>query len=462
MKRDTPGTILAGKYELLRIAGQGGMAIVWRAVTRGPQGERPLAVKRMLVGDRDLTFAELFREEARVGLGLRHENIVQVLDFGASEADGYYLVMEWVEGIDLLDFMRAYHADGRHMPWQAIAAVASRVCHGLRGAHEKVGAGGKVQPVIHRDLTPGNILLGIDGAVKIADFGLARATDRGSMTMPNTIKGKLSYTAPEVASGEPASVRSDIFGLGVTLWECLAARKLFAAKSNLEVIQAIYRWDVPDLSQIRRDLPADVVKAVTQAIARDPEQRYASARSMGQAFDKVLSRDPVDGGRLGATVQAARKRLSELDAAPTIEEVSALTADLVSVHDGAAGPPRRKPPPPPAAAARKPKPPPLPSKAQKAAPQGPLLSALRGPVRPAPRARTAIKTPQVPGPVLRSIPVELSLSDLFDAKIESAVDASESPASRRMAGPRPGENHLLDHASAWDLSVVEKGPRKPG
>ncbi|MBI5532680.1 MAG: serine/threonine protein kinase [Deltaproteobacteria bacterium] len=348
MKRDTPGTVLAGKYELIRIAGQGGMALVWRAKMRARGEERPVAVKRMLVNDRDHEFAELFEEEARVGLQLKHPNIVQVLDFAADEKHGYYLVMEWVEGIDLLDFMKAYHADKRHMPWQVVMAIGLGACRGLQGAHERTDLKGQRHPVIHRDLTPGNVLVGMDGEVKIADFGLARATDRGSMTMPNTIKGKLSYTAPEIANGERATERSDIFGLGVTLWECLAARKLFFGKSNLEVIQAIYQWNVTPLATLRPDVPLPVVEVVTRAIARNPANRFGSAREMGEALAAVLQSDPVDAARLGATVRAARARLEQIDGeAPDSTKEISLSEELSSRDLQPLPSSRRQAPPPP-------------------------------------------------------------------------------------------------------------------
>ena len=488
MKRDTPETVLAGKYELIHVAGQGGMALVWRARMHQPGGDRLVAVKRMLVNDRDHEFAELFIEEARVGLHLKHPNIVQVIDFAADEKHGYYLVMEWVEGIDLLDFMRAFHADRRHMPWQAAVAVAQGVCLGLQGAHERVDSKGERHPVIHRDLTPGNVLVGIDGSVKIADFGLARATDRGSMTMPNTIKGKLSYTAPEIANGEQATERSDIFGLGVTLWECLAARKLFTGKSNLEVIEAIYKWEVTPLEKLRPDIPNAVLEVVKRAIARNPASRFASAREMGEALGALLRDDPVDAGRLGATVRAARARLEQLDGkAPDsarepsiLEELSARDLQPIppSRRPAPPPPPRIAPPPPPAAAKRALPPPPPKVAAKPATVEAPKTATAKQPGRkvvstplsklqplgppaakPAPLSPVAKILSERPAPAIREAApheaLHLSFSDLFEAGIKADVDVHASPASSRMGLRKdPSElNEVLDHLSSWDAPV---------
>ena len=308
--------MLGGRYELQQVIGKGGMAVVWRALVRGSGPKQVVAVKRMLYDiTRDESTVALFIEEARVGAQLSHPNIVQVLDFGTDEWGSYYLVLEWVEGMDLLEYMRSFHQNGVHVPWQAAAAIALQTLRGLSAAHERLDTAGNLKPVIHRDLSPSNILLRLDGVVKIADFGLARAMDRMTMTMPNIIKGKLAYTAPEVAHGQKATVRSDLFALGVTLWECLAARRMFPGDSNLEVFQAMQSWKFPDLVQLRPDVPLPFATAIGHAIARDPSKRYSAAREMAAALARVLRdvRPPVDQARLGLSVMAACKRVQDLD-----------------------------------------------------------------------------------------------------------------------------------------------------
>ena len=479
---DRTGTILAGKYELVRVAGQGGMAQVWRARIRGDSSARFVAVKRMLVdADRAEQFEELFLEEARVGLQLRHPNVVGVIDFGASKDEGYFLVMEWVEGVDLLDFMRAFHTDRRHLPWQAVAAIGHGAAMGLMGAHERKGADGSRQPVIHRDLTPGNILVGIDGSVKITDFGLARAMDRGNMTMPNTIKGKLSYTAPEVAEGQRATERSDIFSLGVTLWETLAGCKLFVGKTNFEVIEAILSWNVRRLAPLRPDISANLVETVERAIARHPADRFASARLMASALHNVLRADPVSAARLGATVMAARDRLAELDGLaneePSVIEV-VVGAEPAAPRARPAADPAVRPPPPAEPAARKrppvtPKRPPVaPKRAAAAAPptpERPAAAPLRPPaeakkstpgVAPAPRRPPTAPPIALPAaPVIREAQVphetlELSFSDLFAARIDGPSDLHTTPAADRIASRSSQSELVLDHPSSWNLDTV--------
>lgn len=289
---------------------------MWRARTLGGRTQNPVAVKRMLFDvANDPEIVAMFVEEARVGLQLRHPNIVRVIDFGANEEDGYYLVMEWVEGLDLLDYMRSFHGERRHMPWAAVAAIGLRALHGLMAAHERKDAHGHAAPVIHRDLSPSNILLGLDGTVKIADFGLARAMDRATMTTPTIIKGKLSYTAPEVAAGQKANERTDIFSLGVTLWECLTGQRMFPGKSNLDVLHSLLHRKVPLLETIRPDVPAFLRDAVQRATVRKPMDRFPNARPMAGLLRAVLDTlpGPVDEAQLGQSFQLALQRLTAMD-----------------------------------------------------------------------------------------------------------------------------------------------------
>jgi len=309
--------VLGGKYELLGIAGKGGMAVVWRARVIGQPPDKYVAVKRMLLdASREPAIVAMFIEEARVGKQLRHPNIVRLIDFSADETNGYYLVLEWVDGLDLLDYMRSYHEARVHMPWQPVAAIAQQVLRGLVAAHERCDEHGRLRPVIHRDLSPSNILIGFDGMAKIADFGLARAADRATMTMPSIIKGKLSYTAPEVAKGQKASARSDLFSLGVTLWECLAARKLFTGRNSFDVIRSIMAWKIPDLRTIRPDVPTGLATLILRALARNADDRYADARTMYESLSRVLEAlpEPITPPRLGVSVQHAKQRLESLDA----------------------------------------------------------------------------------------------------------------------------------------------------
>ncbi|HEY8432438.1 MAG TPA: serine/threonine-protein kinase [Sandaracinaceae bacterium] len=338
MRRDKPGKIIAGRYELLEPAGEGGMAVVWRALTRGAgQFARPVAVKRILSAKgSDPSFVRLFEEEARVGAGLQHPNIVQVLDFGVDDEGDYYLVMEWVEGLDMHHWVRSHPRGIRQTPWPLVTAIGVEILRGLSAAHERTDENGQLVPVYHRDVSPSNVLLGVNGTVKVTDFGLARAMDRASMTRPNVIKGKLAYCAPELVTGAKASAQSDIFALGVVLWEALAQQRLFTGKNDLEVLLAVRKGDITRLSELRTDIPAALELAIHQALDPDPAARFESAKEMARALAAILRThpEPVDAEPLGRSVREARERLGMAararEAVPSVQELSISDVELAS------------------------------------------------------------------------------------------------------------------------------------
>src|SRR4051812_3348974 len=314
-QEDAPGRVLAGKYELLEKLGQGGMAIVWRARTRGAAGfSRNVAVKRIEASVRGFDeVIEMFVEEARVGAALQHPNIVQVHDFGVDERGFHFLVTELVEGIHLGRFLASFREPHSETPWQVVTAIMIEVLRALEGAHGRLAEQQVVSPILHRDVTPGNILLAETGQVKLADFGLARAMDRGRMTRPNIVKGKLSYLAPELLLGQAPSVKCDLFSLGVVMWEALSGERLFDAATDAEVVACIRDGKVPLLSMRRPNLPIAITSAVHRALERDPAQRFQSARQMLDVLTSVLRVLPesVDSRALAPSVQAARARLDQ-------------------------------------------------------------------------------------------------------------------------------------------------------
>jgi serine/threonine-protein kinase len=330
MHRDKPGKVIAGRYELLEPAGEGGMAIVWRALVRGAgQFARPVAVKRIHAAKgSDQHFVRLFEEEARVGAALQHPNIVQIMDFGVDDDGDYYLVMEWIEGLDLHHWTRSFPRGIELTSWPLVTAIAMEVLRALSAAHERIDAQGKLSPVYHRDVSPSNVLLGTNGTVKLTDFGLARAMDRASMTRPNVIKGKLAYCAPELITGAKTSASSDIFALGVVLWEALAQQRLFTGKNDLEVLLSVRKGEIPPLREMRTDLPGPLDLAVQQAIHPDPAQRFESAKEMARALAAILRShpEPIDAEPLGRSVRDALERLGlakkAREAAPSVPDLS--------------------------------------------------------------------------------------------------------------------------------------------
>ena len=315
LQEDAPGRVLAGRYELVEKLGQGGMAIVWRARTLGAAGfSRIVAVKRIEASVRGFEeVTEMFVEEARVGAALQHPNIVQVHDFGADEHGQHYLVTELVEGIHLGRFLSSYRDHKQETPWQVVTAIMIEVLRGLDGAHNRLDEQRVISPILHRDVTPGNILLAETGQVKLADFGLARAMDRGRMTRPNIVKGKLSYLAPELLLGLAPTVKCDLFSLGVVMWEALAGERLFDAATDAEVVASIRDGKIPLLSMKRPNLPIAIASAVHRALEREPSQRFDSARQMLDTLTAVLRVLPesVDSRVLGPSIQAAQARLAQ-------------------------------------------------------------------------------------------------------------------------------------------------------
>jgi serine/threonine-protein kinase len=312
---DLSGHLIDGKYELVSLAGEGGMASVYRAIVRGAAGfQRTVAVKHIKPEYRALkNYIDMFIEEARVGSELAHPNIVQVHDF-CSEGGSYYLIMEWVEGIDLGALIRVYRDNVREVPWPVAAAIGVGTLRGLGAAHDRVAPDGTPAPVIHRDVSPHNVLLGINGAVKLSDFGLARARDRAaSLTAPGTVKGKLSYLAPEVTFGKPNTVQSDLFGVGSVLWEALTGDRLFDGKNDIEIFKKIRACQIPSIQTRRRDVPASLAAVLEVALSADPANRFATAEEFANALDQVIKHavGVNTTSALSAVVAEARAQLQQ-------------------------------------------------------------------------------------------------------------------------------------------------------
>ena len=289
---NSKGQLIAGKYELLERAGEGGMAVVWRAVMHGAAGfSRPVALKEMKPELREQERqVAMFVEEARLGSCLLHPNIVQVLDFVDDEKGSYWLVTEWVEGLDLGSLLRYYRSRQERIPWPLATLIGIGALRGLAAAHERHAADGTPVPIVHRDVSPQNLLLGIGGAVKLSDFGLARARDRTSvLTTPGFVKGKLGYLAPELVGGAQASPHSDLFSMGSVLWEALAGHPLFTGKNDRDVLRAIHRGQVPPVSGERPGLPKLLVLAISRALARTPSERHPTAAAMAQDLETALA-----------------------------------------------------------------------------------------------------------------------------------------------------------------------------
>ncbi|HEX3762278.1 MAG TPA: serine/threonine-protein kinase [Kofleriaceae bacterium] len=321
------GSMIGGRYQLVDVVAEGGLSTVWQGVARASEVfARPVAIKVMkrafsTVGG---PYLSMFLEEARIGARLQHANVIQVLDFiveATPTGPTYCLVMEWVDGIDLRTLMRVENALGRKLPWGLVATVGLRVLRGLAAAHERRLPDNTLSPVIHRDVSPQNILLALNGDIKLADFGMARARDRiAEHTAPGFVKGTLSYMAPEILVGKPASPASDLFSLAITLWESLAGERLFHAKSDIDVIEAIRRCAVPPLADRRPDdVPPALAAVIHRALSKEPEARFVSARQMAHELNEILRGEDSWGDAdvlVGNAVAEARVGMAQLPPAP--------------------------------------------------------------------------------------------------------------------------------------------------
>lgn len=305
------GTVVAGKYELLDVAGRGGMATVWRAHLRGSNGfKRTVAVKQMHphLAEQPV-YVDMFVEEARVGAELFDSNIAQVYDFVA-EHGNYYLVMEYVEGIDLGTMIHYFRDRGEKVSWDIVTAIGIGLLRGLAAAHERTGS-----PIVHRDVSPHNILLTPKGMVKVIDFGLSLARDRTKDTTdPGVVKGKMSYLSPEVVLGERPTPACDQFAVGSVLWETLVGRRLFEGANDLEIYGKLRNAQVQPLRPERPDIPNQLVRVVHRALTPTIDQRYPStremARQLGMVLKKAKARHSDLHEALGSIVMSARARMN--------------------------------------------------------------------------------------------------------------------------------------------------------
>ncbi|MBI5549618.1 MAG: serine/threonine protein kinase, partial [Deltaproteobacteria bacterium] len=277
-----------GKYRLLRKIATGGMAEVYLAQTSGPAGfQKTLVLKRILPHlAEDANFVQMFLNEARLAALLNHPNIVQIFDLGEAD-DSHYIAMEYIDGPNLRTLCRKAAEAGKTVPTEHSARIISLACEGLNYAHDFSDNGSPLN-LIHRDISPDNILLSRTGAVKVVDFGIAKAANQGHITKTGTLKGKLAYMPPEQLRGKPLDRRADVFALGVVLYEMIAGMKPFDATSEIAAMQAILHDPPTPLDERRPDCPAELVIIVEWALEKDRENRYPDCRAMQRDLEQFL------------------------------------------------------------------------------------------------------------------------------------------------------------------------------
>jgi len=279
----------AQRYKVLERIAAGGMAEVFRAESAGLEGFKKLvAIKRVLPHlSEKKQFIGMFLDEARVGAHLSHSNCVQVFDIGVGD-NTYFIVMEFVDGSDLKGVIEHRKTIGQPVPVEEACLITVRICEGLAYAHELVDAKGQSLHIVHRDMSPPNVLLTRHGEVKIVDFGLAKANSQLEKSEPGIIKGKFSYLSPEAAQGLPVDARTDVFAVGIILWEMLAGRRLFLGESDLETVRMVQRAEIPPLRAINPKVPAELERVLAKGLAGDPAKRYQTAREFGRDLNQIL------------------------------------------------------------------------------------------------------------------------------------------------------------------------------
>jgi eukaryotic-like serine/threonine-protein kinase len=317
-----------GKYLLVERLAQGGMAEVFRAVYQGAAGfEKQVAVKRILpVFDGAREFVAMFVDEARIASSLTHVNIVQVSDFG--ELDGnYYLAMELVDGVDLGRLREAASPRGLGLPLPIIAYVIAEAARGLAYAHDKRGPDGAPLGIVHRDVSPQNVLVSYAGEVKIADFGIAKATGKLHKTESGAVMGKIRYMSPEQINGEPLDGRSDIFALGTIFWELLVGAPLWSGDNPGAVSDQVKNAKVDPPSRRGRNIPVEIDRIVLKALERGRDARYGRASDLARDLSSWLSQAAPSLTRedVGAFVQEVVPRADAEPAAPTSVSAHAQT-----------------------------------------------------------------------------------------------------------------------------------------
>jgi serine/threonine protein kinase len=274
-----------GRYRIEQLLARGGMGEVYLGRIEGAHGfARPVVIKvirtELLANER---VALMFVDEARIAAGLHHRNIVQILDFDLFDG-GAYLVTEHIDGCDLRTLLHHLRAAPR---FELAVTILTELATGLDAAHEARDAEGVPLGLVHRDVSPGNVLLGLHGEIKVTDFGIAKARSRSYHTVSGSIKGKAPYMAPEQILGQPVDQRADVFSLGVLLFELTTRTRLYSAHSNTIAMQHILDGAVPDPAERRPGYPAELTAIVRRALARQPDQRYPTARAFADDLDRV-------------------------------------------------------------------------------------------------------------------------------------------------------------------------------
>src|SRR3954464_578634 len=289
------------RYRITERVAAGGMAEVFRGVAESMRGfKKNIAIKRILPSlTKNKKFVAMFLDEARLSLALQHANIVQVFDIGHSE-DTYFIVMEYVDGVDLKALLEWRRRINRRVPIAHGLYMILEICKGLAYAHEVHNPEtGGLMGIVHRDISPPNVLISKQGEVKVVDFGLAKATSQVEITDPGVVKGKMSYLSPEAARGEEVDARADIFAVGILLYELLTGKRLFYGETDYQTVELVRNAKIPPINPQNSQVEPELEDVVRKALAKRKEDRFQSTIDIQDALAqysysrglKVISRD---------------------------------------------------------------------------------------------------------------------------------------------------------------------------
>jgi len=317
-----PEALRLGSYEILRQLARGGMAELFLARTVGPESfEKLVVLKKILPKFADNPkFVRLFLDEARLAAALDHPHIAHVYDLGKLETS-YFFTMEYVHGQDLHATAKRVSRLGKRIPIGHAVQLAHAVASALHYAHQRRASDGSLLGIVHRDVSPSNVLIAYDGAIKLVDFGVAKAATSTVKTRTGTLKGKISYMSPEQAKGSPIDGRSDVFALGIVLWEMVTSHRLFKAENDLATIQRIINSEAQPPTELREDCPPELETIILKALAVDVNERYQTAEELQLDLEE-LAREH----KLVQSTVALRAYMHELFA----EEIAAWQAAQAS------------------------------------------------------------------------------------------------------------------------------------
>ncbi len=435
-------TFFLGRYRVVDEIGVGGMASVHLARMDGPGGfQKWVAIKRIhphLVEDDQ--FVDMFLDEARIAAGINHANVAQVFDLGKDD-NTYWIAMEYLHGEPLREVMRRAEDHGQRIGPELAARICADAAEGLHAAHELRGKNGQLLGLVHRDVTPHNLFLTYDGYTKVVDFGIAKVADRLSQTRAGTLKGKLAYMSPEQVRGAEVDRTTDIFALGVVLWEITTNQRLFRMDTDLDTLEKVQACAVPPPSTIVPGYPPELEACVMKALSKRKQDRFPTAREFSRALQTYLVRSghfvgPEEVAQFIRSVFADRIQKREAHLAWAAEVTSTVNVD--QLRAGKSGPSEEAGPAQPQQARPKP-PPPAPSPQSQGSPSYDSGSAPRGPASgERPRAQPAA---QIASQSLmdddEDVPTTVAMREQLEFVRPGVRPAAGLPAPQQQPPPPP-------------------------